>query len=193
MISGSGSRFSAENPSQYVPCDFQNDGSMGADISSDTVLNELLNIGTSPCLVFVRREKAVTQPVPDDESARLSFVTLAKRLAGDCRQFLEGKKIASVNAVPSPALQAWFASAKTTLQAVNEQEFLFDPCALLIGLIHHFGERMKVEHKLVINQPDIVGIAVPFIQSWEESLYEQLSGENKEGVVRDLLAWGGKK
>ena len=168
-------------------CKLEASESMPTDASSDIVFNELLNIATSPHLVFVRRSISDSQDSLLKESKQLSFVSLAARMSQDCHAYLVRRKVQAVNSVPSPALGEWFTTTKWDLQTKNEQDFLFDPCTLLIGIIKHFEQWMRTEHKLDINREEVVGIAVPFIELWEEALGGQLCGDDKERVVKDLL------
>ena len=178
-------RLSIEHPS--LVCKLESSESMPTDTSSNIVFNELLNIGTSACLVFVRRCISNSQDSLIEESKRLSFVSLAARMSQDCHAFLVRRKVHVVNSVPSPVLGNWFATTKKELQMRNEKDFLFDPCTLLVGIVKHFEQWMRTEHKLEINREEVVGIAVPFIERWKEVLGGQLCGDDKENFVKNLL------
>ncbi|KAH9479717.1 hypothetical protein JR316_0008312 [Psilocybe cubensis] len=153
------------------------------------IFHELLNINTSPCLLFIGQDKDIGIDTIFKESDSLSFATFTLNTVIGGMEFFE-RHIVEGDALHSETLKKWFA---ITSQALNDQDpatFLFDPTILLVGVINHIRATIINNHTFDIQGKKSIAIPFAFIRSWFDILLALLKGPEKDITVRQLLDLG---
>ncbi|KAF9522029.1 hypothetical protein CPB83DRAFT_899980 [Crepidotus variabilis] len=167
-----GEGLNANHPSRLVELGrdsgtFQSDGS-----SANIIMQELLNLATRPCILFVR-SPPMQEDFLEEEARRLSFCAKAVNWTSELEAFLDAAAL-SGDAVKSSQIHHWYQKTITTLQTADQTAFLFDPTRFLAGMLKHLHHTLLNVNRLDVNQKSRTGgpVLIPmcFVRSWKEEV-----------------------
>ncbi|KDR77047.1 hypothetical protein GALMADRAFT_139071 [Galerina marginata CBS 339.88] len=152
---------------------------------TNTLMYELFAISEKPCLLFIRQGDHPDSLI-EKEGQDLSFINLALKMVNACHTYLDGNKVEG-DALHSSALAKWFLATSRELDGQSPTRFLFDPTLLAAGIVRDLGKTLLDVNRFDIDLNEVILIPMVFIRNWAARLTGMLQGEQKDGVVRNLL------
>jgi len=118
-------------------------------LTPNTVIQELLLINQSPCMLFICWPTLPSRVV--DAAVQLSFSVLAQNWINDLAQFLEDTEVTFGDAIPASKFQGWYSHTLKVFHSADLNQYLFNPTSFLSRLLIHLHLTLHIIHHFDIN------------------------------------------